>query len=43
VDSLERFIVARSNQYNEKHSLRIHKGFNKVQRELDSLFEKLYQ
>jgi transposase-like protein len=43
VDSLERFIVARSNQYNEKHSLHIHKGFNKVQRELDSLFEKLYQ
>ena len=43
VDSLERFIVARSNQYNEKHSLHIHKGFNKVQRELEVLFETLYQ
>lgn len=43
VDSLERFLVAYASEYNERFKGRIHKGFNKVQYEIEERFKEIYQ
>lgn len=42
VESLERFLVSYAMDYNERFKNRIHKGFNKVQYEIEQRFNELY-
>jgi transposase-like protein len=43
VESLERFLVTYATDYNERFKGRIHKGFGKVQYEIDQHFNALYK
>ena len=41
-DSLDRFVCSQTLEYNRKGSTRIHRGFETVQSEIETLFEKQY-
>ncbi len=42
-ESLERFVCTQFMEYNQRFSNRIHRGFNKVQKELLYIFDQRYQ
>ena len=42
-ESLERFVCTQFMEYNQRFSNRIHRGFNKVQKELLDMFDQRYQ